>query len=148
MQRVRDLAQQDLKRYFGQERRDDFNRLFTVNRMMQLLRDVRYGWVRQRPLHCTPASYSAKSVLRFPHTFQTDARGMGHEAWGMRHGMHGPGPGSNESNQTLYRTFRGFSGHSSFRKEKVIRSCAHLMLVKTVGLGKQIPPTWFSRRFS
>jgi hypothetical protein len=28
------------------------------------------------------------------------------------------GPGSNDSNQTLYRTFRAFSGHSYFLREK------------------------------
>jgi hypothetical protein len=51
----------------------------------------------------------------------------------QRKGLHGPGPGStnniraragfrpgsNDSNQTLYRTLRAFSGHSFFAKKKL-----------------------------
>jgi hypothetical protein len=33
--------------------------------------------------------------------------------------MFGFGPGSNDSNQTLYRTFRAFSDHSFFAKKKL-----------------------------
>jgi hypothetical protein len=51
--------------------------------------------------------------------------------------MFGSGPGSDDSNRTLYRTFRAFSGHSFFRKENAIRSCAHLMLVTQSGSGNK-----------
>jgi hypothetical protein len=47
--------------------------------------------------------------------------------------MFGSGPGSNDTNQMLYRTFQAFSDHSFFYKEKVICSCAHLMLVTQLG---------------
>jgi hypothetical protein len=39
--------------------------------------------------------------------------------------MFGFRPGSNDSNQTFYRTFRAFLGHF-FRKEKFIRNCSQL----------------------
>jgi hypothetical protein len=42
----------------------------------------------------------------------------------------GLGPSSNDSNQTLYRTFRAFSGHF-FPKEKFIRNCSQLRKKKT-----------------
>jgi hypothetical protein len=45
------------------------------------------------------------------------------------------GPGSNISNQALYRTFRAFCGQPSFFAKKVIRRCSHLMLVTQLGSG-------------
>jgi hypothetical protein len=53
--------------------------------------------------------------------------------FGVRAGLR---PGSNDSNQMLHGTFRAFSGYF-FRKEKVIRSCAHLMLVTQSGSGNK-----------
>jgi hypothetical protein len=48
--------------------------------------------------------------------------------------MFGPGPGSNDRNQTPNRTFRALSiCQFFFRKEKAIRSCAQLMLVAKSG---------------
>jgi hypothetical protein len=47
------------------------------------------------------------------------------------------GPASNDSNQTLYRKFRAFSGQSFLRKEKVIRICAHLRPVTPSDSGKK-----------
>jgi hypothetical protein len=46
----------------------------------------------------------------------------------------GSWPGSNDRNQTLYS---GFLGPFFFRKEKVIRSCTHLMLVIQSGSGNK-----------
>lgn len=62
MQRDRDLAQQDLERYFGQERPNGSSRLFALDGMMQLLRDVRSGRLA--------------FLLRLPRIFQADARGL------------------------------------------------------------------------
>jgi hypothetical protein len=50
----------------------------------------------------------------------------------------GSEPGSNDSNETLYRTFRAFWGHSFFfHEDKVISSCAQLMLVTQSGSGNK-----------
>jgi hypothetical protein len=57
--------------------------------------------------------------------------------------MFGFGPGSNDSNQTLYRTFRALLGHSFFfflqRKSYSLLRSSYAR--DTVGLRKQIPPT-------
>jgi hypothetical protein len=50
--------------------------------------------------------------------------------------MLGFGPGSNDSNQTLYEHF-GLSRAIIFFAKKVIRSCAHLMLVTQSGFGNK-----------
>jgi hypothetical protein len=76
-------------------------------------------------------------------------------------GLHGPGPGlglvaqimfrfrsgSNDSTQTLYRTFWPFLGHSFFAKKKVICSCAYLMLVTQLDSGNKSHQLDFVRDF-
>jgi hypothetical protein len=60
----------------------------------------------------------------------------------------GLGPGSDNSNQALYRAFQAFLGHSFFAKKKVTCKCVRLMLVILLEPGNRSHYLDFLRHFS
>jgi hypothetical protein len=122
---------------------------------------VQTGWLHKLPCAISVSRVSASPTFLHKHHRDLHRLGSGLRALARPGPEAGPKPGgsdnvwvragfrpgSNDSNQTIHRTFRALSGHSFFRKEKIIRSCAHLMLVTQSGSANKSHRLDFLRDF-